>query len=1042
MKPIRLEMTAFGPFAGKEVIDFQEMEREPVFLICGPTGAGKTMIFDAVSYALFGEASGEERRPEELRSDFAEEDILTEVELIFEVRGQGYRIRRQPRQIRRKKAGEGVTETAAKAELSYTDANGQIWAFTRLAEINEKIKEILGLGADQFKQIMMLPQGEFRKLLTADSKEREAILRELFDAKRYLALQLGLKQTSDQLEKEIREGRSIQKQWILQLQADSEEAAELSELLSKEEIDRQELFAAVERQKAADLLRAEERKENIEKLSERIDQKKELLFRMQRENESLLELLQVRAKLEGLEARAGEIKGQEAAIEQIQRAILLKPYAENYEKLCKQAGQAEEELKQKQKQHQAAEKEKAEQEDNYQSLKSPERQAELAEKEKSLQALKQQLPLLYSLIERKKGYGRLKREAEEKDRELKALLIRKTQLQDREKQLRQILQETEQCEAAQAIMDQKLKRLLKIHEIWQKEQHCRKEQLENAKIEQGLQKLMEEAEERCQKALQCIQEDHVWALRRSLKDGEHCPVCLGVYHTLATEKERLPEAVNLEEAERLREKLGREKEAASLRTAELNARRQAFVEQLLEETQTESMAEVERFLAKAEAEREADERLAEEYEKQLLRRKQAQQEQMQLERTSEQLWRQEQELTAECGKKQAELNEAAGEGKALKERLLPEYREQANPDAAERLAAVMAELEAEKNVWQEKLEAGERAYRQSLILYAQTETAKVESEKRSRELMQQQKQAEKEFQEKRRILGFETEQDWRYYSEKEGQKEKLTGEIKAYYEEWLKNVNLEKHLQQEVAIREPHKTEQTEQEEKLLQEERAAESEKRVLLLRQIAENDRIVRELRKMESRLQAQREKYAEIAGLAKAANGDNAKKLTFERYVLAVFLEDVLSAANQRLAKMTGRYTLKRKEEVTHRGRQSGLEIEVFDAFTGKTRNVNTLSGGEGFKAALAMALGLSEVISVYAGGIELDMLFIDEGFGTLDPDSLDSAIDCIMDLQTKGKITGIISHVAELKERIPAKLEVVQTPRGSRTEYRVGTAVESR
>ena len=157
MKPIKLTMTAFGPFAGTEVIDFQQMDKEPVFLICGPTGAGKTMIFDAIAYALFGEASGQERKPEELRSDFAGDDVLTEVELIFAIRGQSYRIYRQPRQLRRKKSGEGVTEVAAKAELSYTDAGGAVWVFTRAAEINEKVREILGLGADQFKQIMMLP---------------------------------------------------------------------------------------------------------------------------------------------------------------------------------------------------------------------------------------------------------------------------------------------------------------------------------------------------------------------------------------------------------------------------------------------------------------------------------------------------------------------------------------------------------------------------------------------------------------------------------------------------------------------------------------------------------------------------------------------------------------------------------------------------------------------------------------------------------------------------------------------------------------------
>ena len=349
-------------------------------------------------------------------------------------------------------------------------------------------------------------------------------------------------------------------------------------------------------------------------------------------------------------------------------------------------------------------------------------------------------------------------------------------------------------------------------------------------------------------------------------------------------------------------------------------------------------------------------------------------------------------------------------------------------------------LEKEKNEAEARREQIEQAYRQSQVLLAQVQTAKAETERHSRQRRAEWQKAQAEFQAELTAQSFADEAAWRRTADKAGTEEALRAEVKAYGEERLKKTESEKRLRQEVTIETPHPLAQMAEEIQQLEAARADAEEQAILLRRRAEENERLLKELIRMEQERESEKKEYAGISALAKAANGENGKKLTFERYVLAVFLEDVLRAANYRLAKMTGRYTLGRKEEVTHAGRQSGLEIEVFDAFTGKVRNVNTLSGGEGFKAALALALGLSEVISAYAGGIELDMLLIDEGFGTLDPESLDSAVDCILDLQAGGKLIGIISHVAELKERIPAKLEVRQTPQGSYTKYRIGAADE--
>lgn len=179
---------------------------------------------------------------------------------------------------------------------------------------------------------------------------------------------------------------------------------------------------------------------------------------------------------------------------------------------------------------------------------------------------------------------------------------------------------------------------------------------------------------------------------------------------------------------------------------------------------------------------------------------------------------------------------------------------------------------------------------------------------------------------------------------------------------------------------------------------------------------------------------EAYQTVGHLADIARGQNANRLTFERYVLASFLEDILNVANDRLIKMTaGRYNLIRKTDRSKGNIQSGLELLVFDQYTGQERHVKTLSGGESFKASLALALGLADVVQQYAGGVSLETMFIDEGFGTLDPESLDHAIEALMDIQSSGRLVGLISHVPELKERIDARLEVISSQNGSRTEF---------
>ena len=211
-------------------------------------------------------------------------------------------------------------------------------------------------------------------------------------------------------------------------------------------------------------------------------------------------------------------------------------------------------------------------------------------------------------------------------------------------------------------------------------------------------------------------------------------------------------------------------------------------------------------------------------------------------------------------------------------------------------------------------------------------------------------------------------------------------------------------------------------------------SEKEIYL--RISQNKRIVGECINYSKLIEADEEKYKTVGKLAKVINGDNPRKISFERYVLAAYFEDIIEAANIRFSQMTcNRFELLRKEELGDKRKGQGLDLEVFDNYTGKSRDVKTLSGGECFKASLSMALGLADVVQSYSGGIQLDTMFIDEGFGTLDPESLDSAIECLIDLQDDGRVVGVISHVQELKDRIETKLEVSSTNKGSKAVFKV-------
>lgn len=1046
MKPKKLMMSAFGSFANYEEIDFTEIEKEPVFLICGPTGAGKTTIFDAITYALFGDASGDGRKPENMRSDFAGPETLTMVELTFEVRGKEYHILRQPRQTRVKKSGEGLTEISPKVELRYQAEDGEVLVFTKQAEVNEKIKEIIGLGIEQFKQIILLPQGEFRKLLTADSRQREEILREIFDAEQYLNLQLALKEDADRIEKRIKEQKVMQRHWMVQLQTEpyegelSEEQQEaLARLLTQEEIDRTELFDAILLQNQKDLHLAELKKQSAAERSVTRDNRKEQLFYRQKENEKFSQLQTITEQRNFLESQREEMDKKQERLKKVEKAIHLKPYAEYLEKTQRQREELEQEVSEIARSGEQLAQTHQQLLPDYQSVTSVQWQQELEKLEKEMVELEMQIPMLNDLRHLKELYSGLAKEVKHKEVLLNQKAEEKIALQEENHKIRLFLSDNDGLEVTVLSLEQRCADLEKIVNLCQKLETIKKQRDSIALEFSLLSKKQEQVETRYQLYQEKLKQDHVHALQKDLSDGEICPVCHNVYR-IQVLSGSAGENQNWDGIEEEREAFLKEKELVFAKKIEWEEKLRIAEEQhkewqrsgVLEKSDTteseltaiqtreqEELEKARKLLAKVRAERER---------------------QVALEGRLEKLEEQLQKAQADLQEKKLELERTAGEGKNLKKQILPSYYERNDLQSINELASRLNELKEQRQNRRKKAQELEEKYQEVLRLESENKALKERAEKQKQELQKQENQELQNFTKYLKDNDFVDKLQWQEYVAMASEMEFLEEEIKQFHTGLLKITEAQERLQAEVSITSPYDL--SELQESIAQDQSKIEKDLResAYYFNRAKENEKIYTVLKEMETDREKLLSDYRAVSKIAKVANGDNAKKLTFERYVLAAFLDDVLEVANYRLEKMTGRYTLKRKEEVTHRGKQSGLELEVFDRFTGKTRAIGTLSGGESFKTALSLALGLSEVVSTYSGGIEMDTLFIDEGFGTLDPESLDAAIDCILDLQAKGKMIGIISHVAELKERIPAKLEVIQTVKGSYTKYRVGDLME--
>lgn len=928
MKPLKLTMSAFGSYAGKNVIDFTG-QQQGIFLITGDTGAGKTTIFDAITYALYNETSGGERNGNMMRSQYAQPETETYVELEFLYRGQTYRVRRNPDYKITKTLKNGkIREQKVPHSVELTLPDGTVFPEKKNAT-DAKIIEILGLTVDQFSQIVMIAQGDFLKLLYTKSDERKMIFSKLFRTDIYWKIQENLRRKSMEMDERIQEND----------RAFEQEKSRIIPLPESEELPLDELVERLREQLKDALKEQNLRRANVEELNKKITKYEEI-------NKLFRSLEKIRQTGKELELRQVESKERR---QQIENAL----------KADKVLVAEQQNLRQQQEVEQSAQaivkmtETLANDQEMFETLKTQLQEAEAKQKreatdiQKKMLALEQSFPSYEALQnaraeeqQAKKVWEDLRKTSEESFHKKEAGIAA---LKEQQKRQEQAVEKTKKnWEQTSLSASESAKHYEHMYEAFLKEQ--------------------------------------AGILAENLSAGCPCPVCGSTVHP---DPAKLSDhAVTELEVE----------QAKKTRAAAEEKRDMAYAAFEAEKTEKQK-------LAQAVEKEEADFVLAQTIAKQ--QRKEAEQNYVSLQKIAEQ----------------------------IREKLVyPSLAE-----AKKQYAAMQKALEAaEQEIAKKRQKVSELA--EAMNTLKGQKLAEEENQKTAKKLAVK---TEKEYAKLLEKSGFISEETYHLAILPERSRSKLEREEKEYESQCLRQQSEQKLLEKQVSGK--TYTDTTELNEQLKAEKQALkEAEKTYMELHTAYENDRSVLQNcavylekgKKLESEDQV-------IKSLSKTANGrlSGSAKIDFETYIQRQYFKQIIHEANKRLLTMSNhQFILKLKEEAnTGRKTNEGLDLSVYSLVTDSERDVKTLSGGESFLAALAMALGLSDIVERSAGAIHPDMMFIDEGFGSLDAQSRQQAIEVLAELAGDSRMVGIISHVTELKEQIDRKLVVSRMDKGSRAVW---------
>lgn len=917
MRPITLRISAFGPYAGETVIPMAELGTEGLYLVTGDTGAGKTTLFDAISYALYGEASGPNREPGMLRSKYASDETPTEVELVFTHAGKEYTIKRSPEQMRKSKRGDGMTKQNASVELHMPDGS----VITKIGQVNEKItKEILNVDKEQFSQIVMLAQGDFLKLLVADTAERIKIFRELFKTKKYWDLQDEISNRTKAVSAKVEEEKKSLAQYISGITVDKDNV----------------LSIEVGKAKSGELL-TDEVIDLLNKLIEQDNKEKEQLDG---------QIEEIKKALETVNANIGAAEAVEKAKTAWEKAETeLKSEEPKVMVLEKAFTEAKEALKDK------ADLEK----------KSAAIEAQLSDYD-AVDKLSADINAIRETIkENSKKIENIASSKKAMETDLDTLKKEQETIKDTSAEIEKLKGRIEKKEAESEELDA----FAASFEDLEKEQiNLKVAQEEYRKNDDNFKKLNTVYES----LDQAFRDGQAGILAQKLEKGKMCPVCGSIDHPLLAHlAENVPTEKELDDAKKAADKARNEREKSSgiasgmikaVETREEELKKQSLkllneedlgrASAVLPDVRSKCVSEIGELKKILKQETEKDDR-----------RKELEQQVPEIE-----------EKIKDMDKKASELNE---------------------------------KLAADKASLNEKISSLEN--KRKGLTYSDKKEAVVEKGKLDKHATELQK-------------AYENADD-----ALKKQNERITS-LKAAVESNRKTVESAKvtDINAERVKQAELNTGQKECE------------EKRILVAGRINENEKARGNIIAKSSSIADTEKKLQWMKVLSDTANGkvSGKDKVMLETFVQMNYFDRIIRRANIRLMTMTaGQYEMKRMENASNAKSQSGLELGVIDHYNGSVRDVRSISGGESFMAALSLALGLSDEVQSSAGGIQVDTMFVDEGFGSLDPEKLDQVYRALSGLSEGNKLVGIISHVDSLKERIDKQVIVTKNRTGGST-----------
>ena len=913
MRPIKLIMSAFGPYASKTVLNLDELGTNGLYLITGDTGAGKTTIFDAITFALYGEASGDNRESTMFRSKYASADTPTEVELTFIYAGKEYYIKRNPEYDRPKTRGEGFTTEKANAELHYPDGR----VVTKLREVDRAVEEIMGIDRNQFTQIAMIAQGDFLKLLLASTDDRKKIFQKIFRTRCYYVLQERLKNESGKLGKEYETISASIRQYINGIVCDEDDVLSIKVKNAK-----------------AGMCSTEE---TLELLSTLIANDKEEEEKLDAEQKNIGKSLEeITVTLTNHEtwskARKSLEKSKSDLGEALERLEILKT---NF--------QSEEANKPKveaiRNQIAAIEAEIPE----YQELDANIKGKDTLQKttDKLSEDLTKQKEKLESIKKELEALSGERKTLEKADKDKSELEAKKQKEEDKRKAVKDISKE--------------LKALEKL------EKQLKKDQETYSKLAKDVQSKDEEY----QRLFKQYLDEQAGIIAETLIDGTPCPVCGSTSHPIkAVKAENAPTKEQLDESKSTYEAAQKEAQIASEKAAKTKGQADEKRDSVLlmlnemfgnvaiddaDELIKDKIAEIATVLEKVQ-------NAIDEQQKKIDRRNEID------------------ELLPKKNKERDDLINLISE----------------NDKTLSGNNATLLSLKTRIDELVEKL--------------------KYESEKKAKEAKKELQGEQKKLEDAYKVADDAVK----------SQNEKIAG-FKAAIKEAENTLADAKEIDEE-SIKAKQK--------ELKARNSEIDAKKKVINARKAA-NESAEKEIKTKSEDVLAVEAKWSWVKALSNTANGNisGKEKVMLETYIQMTYFDRIVARANTRFMVMSGgQYELKRRKEAENNRSQSGLELDVIDHYNGTERSVKTLSGGESFKASLSLALGLSDEIQSSAGGIKLDTMFVDEGFGSLDDESLDQAMRALQNLTEGNRLVGIISHVTELKERIDKQIVVTKEKSG--------------